>query len=256
MLRDAIYIDGKVVRQVEGSDDWQLLDSPYVYRTVRVINGHIERPAEELQDLCGGFHALFERTPDLTAKQLDEAVVTTLTRNHYINRAANAEVRLHNRGGQWAMVIVPGALLDGERYDSAVIRPSGHTFNCELPYPEHFTSLLKHTLALHKKGQREMTLLRHNGDIVSCEGFPIYGVLQDVIYSYTPWNSVESRRAEALFARSGREVVAGTLNEKNAEQPEEIFVFTTNSLVSLAHLDGRPLVPFTAYTLGRTLQRM
>ena len=256
MLRDAIYIDGKVVRSIEGSDDWQLLDSPYVYRTIRVINGRIERVTDELQDLCSGFYALFERTPDLTTKQLEEAVATTLTRNHYVNRSANAEVRLYNRSGQWVLIVVPGTLLDSERYDTAVIRPSGHTLDGEIPYCEHFTSALKHTLSLRHKGPREMTLLRQNGDIVSCEGFPIYSVLNDTIFSHTPWSSVESRRAEMLFAQSGREVIAGTLNENNAEQPEEIFVFTTNSLVSLSHIDGRPLVPFTAYSLGRTLQRL
>lgn len=256
MFRDAIYLDGKIVRSIESDEQLQLLDAPYVYRTIRVIDGHIERAIDEVDDLQRGFGAMFNHSLELTHKQLSEIVTTTLNRNLYLNRAANVEVRAYRKEGKTVLCVRTGELLNSDAYEAGIIRQAGKSIDSEIPIPQHFTSIMRQTISLQQRGVRQLFLLKHEGNIVSCEGFPLYGVVDGKIVAYTPWSSVESRRAEALFRKSNREVIEGVLNGSSESQPEEIFTLTTNTLISLSSIDGRSLVPFTAYSLGRTLERL
>ena len=241
-----------MLRTIEEASDMELLESPYVYRTVRTNGQMVERVEDEVNDLRASFGAVFDRAANITESQITEAVCAVLARNHYPRQMTNAEVRLYNREGRAVVCVVAGRLLDSERYELSVIRPKGTLADIELPYTEHHTSLSKQLFALRRE-HRSMTLTRAGGAVVSCEGFPLYGVEQGQVVCYTPWRSVESARAEDLLERSGESLVHRSLTSDSLTLPEELFTFTTNCVVSLSHLDSRPLVPFAAYRLGRVL---
>ncbi len=243
------------MRSIEESDDLQLLEGPYVYRTVRIIGGRIERASDEIESLRSAYTALWGDTPNINEKQLEQAAERVMTRNLYMGRSANAEIRLYSHNGEATVWVSSGELLDSDRYECAVIRPSAQTLPYEIPYIEHHTSILRQTLALHRNNARQVKLLCRDGAVVSCEGFPLYGVIDDHIICYTPWSSPESRRAEEIFAKYGKPFKKGVFNLENGPQPEELFTLTTNRLVSLSHINGRALFPFVSYALDRALTR-
>ena len=255
MFKDAIYLSGRIVRTIEESNDLQLLEGPYAYRTVRFIGGRIERLREEADSLRNAYTALFGQSPDIGDKVMEKAVESVMSRNLYMGRSANAELRLYQHRGEPILWASSGELLDSDRYEGAVIRLSAQTLPYEIPHPEHHTSILRQTLALHRNVARQVNLLCRGGAVVSCEGFPLYGVIDDHIIGYTPWSSPESRRAEELFASYGKPFKKGVFNLANGPQPEELFTLTTNNLVSLSHINGRALFPFVSYALGNSLLR-
>lgn len=255
MFKDAIYLSGRIVRTVEDSSDFELLDKPYVYRTVRFIDNQIEQLHDEVASLQRAYASLFGVEPEIDGKQLEKIVGQVMARNLYMGRSANAEIRLYRHEGEPTLFVSSGALLDSDCYESAVVRPSAQTLPYEIPHIEHHTSILRQTLSLHPSTPRKVNLLCHNGAVVSCEGFPLYGVIDDHIISYTPWSSPESMRAEELIRKYGKPFEKGVLTLENSRQPEELFTLTTNSLVSLSRINNRPLNPFLALALGNALLR-
>ncbi len=255
MFKDAIYLAGRIVRTIEDSDDLQLLEGPYVYRTIRFIGGRIERLHDEAESLRNAYVAMFGQRPDVADKMMEKAVAGVMSRNLYMGRSANAELRLYQRNGEAILWASSGDLLDSDRYEGGVIRLAAQTLPYEIPHLEHHTSILRQTLALHRNVARQANLLCRGGAVVSCEGFPLYGVIDDRIIGYTPWSSPESQRAEELFAKYGKPFEKGVFNLENGPQPEELFTLTTNNLVSLSRINGRALFPFVSYALRDTLLR-
>ena len=94
----------------------------------------------------------------------------------------------------------------------------------------------------------EVRLVRQAGRLVSCEGFPLWGVVDNHVVSLTPWQSVESRRAQEVFRRAGISVTEGV--EVDESKLTELFYFGTNELVSVGRAWGRVLEPFVAFRLA------
>ncbi|MBP3426305.1 MAG: hypothetical protein J6K81_06280 [Rikenellaceae bacterium] len=249
MFKDAIYIDGRMVRSVEDSVGLQVLQSPYVYRTVRTSGYAVEQAKNETQALNCAFGEVFGGVATLETEQLTRAVEQILTRNHYPSQQiANVEVRLHATEGRAVLCVVGGQVLMQEHYELSVIRPTGKECVTEMPKPEHFTSFGRQVLELTPASAKEVRLVRQAGRLVACEGFPLWGVEERRVVRLTPWESLESQRAEEVFRRAGIEF------EQAAEVDEsrlcELFFFGTNELVSLSRALGRAMEPFVAFRLA------
>ena len=248
MFKEGVYLDGYVVRSVEESAELELLQSPYVYRTVRCANFQPEDSAAEAAELNGYFEKVFGRRSDVTADELERAVRSVLTRNHYPRQAVNVEVRLHATPERAVMCVVAGKLLLADHYESAVIRPTAKECVVEVPVPECFTSFGRQVMNLAALKNGEVRLVRQGGRLVSCEGFPLWGVESGRVVSLTPWQSVESRRAQDVFRRAGVSVAEGV--EVDESKLTELFYFGTNELVSVGRAWGRVLEPFVAFRLA------
>ena len=248
MFKEGVYLDGFVVRSVEESAELELLQSPYVYRTVRCANFQPEDSTAEAAELNGYFEKVFGRRSTVTADELERAVRNVLTRNHYPAQAVNVEVRLHATPERAVMCVVAGKLLLADHYESAVIRPAAKECAVEIPVPECFTSFGRQVMSLVPLKNGEVRLVRRGGRLVSCEGFPLWGVVDNHVVSLTPWQSVESRRAQEVFRRAGVSVVEGV--EVDESKLTELFYFATNELVSVGRAWGRVLEPFVAFRLA------
>ena len=243
-----MYLDGYVVRSVEESAELELLQSPYVYRTVRCANFQPEDSAAEAAELNGYFEKVFGRRSAVTADELARAVRNLLTRNHYPNQAVNVEVRLYASAERAVLCAVAGKLLLCDHYEPAIIRPAAKECSVEVPVPECFTSFGRQVMNLTPLKNGEVRLVRQAGRLVSCEGFPLWGVVDNHVVSLTPWQSVESRRAQEVFRRAGVSVVEGI--EVDESKLTELFYFATNELVSVGRAWGRVLEPFVAFRLA------
>lgn len=251
MFKDAIYIDGRVVRSVEDSAELEMLLAPYVYRTVRTHNYAPEQPNAETQSLNNAFGEVFGLKSSLNATTLTTAVESVLTRNHYPSRLSNVEVRLHRLGSRAVMSVVAGEVLDQDHYDAAVLRPSAEIYHCEIPWPQHFTSFGRQIIDLMSKSSKEVCITLSDGALRACEGFPLYGVVGEQVVVFAPWESIESHRAERVCQRAGISLVRKDVC--NPSEVRELFYFSTNELVSIGRLAGRPLEPFVAFRLSRFL---
>lgn len=248
MFKEGVYLDGCVVRSVEESAELELLQSPYVYRTVRCANFQPEDSAAEAAELNGSFEKVFGRRSAITADEFERAVRNLLTRNHYPNQAVNVEVRLYASAERAVMCVVAGKLLLADHYEFAFIRPAAKECAVEVPVPECFTSFGRQVMNLVPLKNGEVRLVRQKGRLVSCEGFPLWGVVDNHVVSLTPWQSVESRRAQEVFRRAGVAVTEGV--EVDESKLTELFYFGTNELVSVGRAWGRVLEPFVAFRLA------
>lgn len=253
MFKDAIYIDGRMVRTVEESAVLRVLQSPYVYRTVRCAEGTVEQAEDETNALNLAFDAVFGHAADIKQEEVTRAVEQVLTRNHYPTRQiANVEVRLHAADGRAVMCVIGGEVLTQDHYELKVIRPTAKECRTEIPVPEHFTSFGRQVWELTSTSVKEVRLMRQAGRLVACEGFPLWGVEGRRVVRLTPWESVESRRAERVFQRAGITFECGT--EVDESRLCELFFFGTNELVSIGRVGGRSLEPFVAFRLADYLK--
>jgi hypothetical protein len=221
MFKEGVYLDGFVVRSVEESAELELLQSPYVYRTVRCANFQPEDSAAEAAELNGYFEKVFGRRSAIAADELERAVRNVLTSNHYPAQAVNVEVRLHATPERAVMCVVAGKLLLADHYESAILRPVAKECTAEVPVPECFTSFGRQVMNLVPLKNGEVRLVRRGGRLVSCEGFPLWGVVDNHVVSLTPWQSVESRRAQEVFRSAGVSVVEGV--EVDESKLTELF---------------------------------
>lgn len=237
---------------------WQHLDSAYVYQHIHTLSHKARHTADHLKILNIAAQRLFGLQCDLSRREVEQQIAELLAANHTTrNTSVAITIKLY-ASGDYTLEEGESSIYSG--YVVRSLRPECSIIASSAPLADYPTSAMVATRELMTqiataRGLHRVIMADHQGTIIADEAEPIV-IVKGYTITMHPYTtpSVEQQILERTAHILRLKVEHAPLTVKMLQEADEVLALSWQGITAIGHIDNRPYMSIIAERMAAEIE--